>query len=166
MSNGFSLTQTYRIPSTGFQIEYDIQSLGLNGVIEPKDINFLWNHRFNRAENNLEDSRYNCNVRYYETSGDYDELAERSNDFEEETLGNPLKWVSFKQKFFTSAVIANSAFKSGYVTTIADLGDTTTVKNGIHAIGYSLHRISKWIWIQLLFRSKQLCCSEKSNSGI
>ena len=130
LSNGnFDIIQTYKIPKTGFEIAYDIKSVGLNNVLDPADIAFVWNHNVTRAENTLEDARYNCNVRYYQTDGESDELAQRSTDFEEETLNNPLKWVTFKQKFFTAGVIANTAFKSGYITTIADIADTTTVKN-------------------------------------
>ena len=128
-SDRFNLTQTYSIPSTGFQIGYKVHSAGLNNVIDPTDVNFLWNHGVTRAERNLEDARYNCNVRYYTSEGELGELSERSNDFEEETVSNQLKWISFKQKFFTTALIANSSFKSGYATTISDLGDTTSVKN-------------------------------------
>ena len=130
LSNGsFNLTQTYQIPTLGFVIGYDIKSTGLNNVLDPADIDFIWNHNVSRAESTLEDARYNCNVRYYQADGDYDELTQRSTDFEEETLSNPLKWVSFKQKFFSAAVIARTSFASGYVTAVADIADTTSVKN-------------------------------------
>ncbi|MEP5611544.1 MAG: YidC/Oxa1 family insertase periplasmic-domain containing protein, partial [Cyclobacteriaceae bacterium] len=130
LSNGnFNVTQTYKIPNSGFEIDYDIKSVGLNNILDPADVALLWNHSVTRAENTLEDARYNCNIRYYQTDGEFDDLAQRSTDFEEETLNNPLKWVSFKQKFFTIGLIANSAFKSGYITTIADVADTTSVKN-------------------------------------
>lgn len=130
ISNGnFSVVQTYKIPKSGFQISYDVKSTGLNNVIEPTDINLLWNYGMTRAENNLDDARINSNIRYLTADGDFDELSQRSNDFEEVTIPSQLKWISFKQKFFTSGLIANTAFKAGYATTIADLGDTTTVKN-------------------------------------
>lgn len=126
---GMNVVQTYRIPKSGFQIQYNIQSTGLNNVIDPSDINLLWNYGMRRAESNLEDARYNSNVRYLMSDGDYDETAQRSNEFEEITLPNQVKWITFKQKFFTSGLIANTSFKSAYATTIADIGDTTTVKN-------------------------------------
>ncbi|NQZ79303.1 MAG: membrane protein insertase YidC, partial [Ekhidna sp.] len=130
LSNGsFSILQEYIIPPTGFEVMYSISGQDLNTVLNPTDIAFVWNHAINRAENNLEDSRYNSNVRYYSASGENDELAERSTDFEEETLGEQIKWVSFKQKFFSAAIIPNSAFKSGYVSQTVDFSDTTSVKN-------------------------------------
>ena len=130
LSNGsFSISQTYLIPPTGFQVAYSIQSNGLNSVLNPTDINFNWTHAINRAERNLDDSRMNSNVRYYGADGEFDELAERSTEFEDETLGGQVKWVSFKQKFFTAAIIADNAFKSGYVSQTVDFADTSSVKN-------------------------------------
>lgn len=130
LSNGtFSIVQKYLLPAKGFEVAYSIESKNLNTVLNPTDVHYNWNHAINRAENNLEDGRYNSNVRYYLVNGDYDELAERSTEFEDETLGELVKWVSFKQKFFTAAIIANESFKSGYVSQTVDFGDTTTVKN-------------------------------------
>ncbi len=124
----FSLKQTYIMPPAGFQIGYRIEGSGLNTVLNPTDIVFNWNHGVNRVERNLDDSRLNSNVRYYLADGDVDELSERSNDYEEETLGSQIKWASFKQKFFTAAIIADASFKSGYINQKVDLADTSTVK--------------------------------------
>lgn len=130
ITNGsFSITQKYLIPPAGFELAYSIQTSGLNNILNPSDINFNWYHAINRAENNLDDSRLNSNVRYYGSDGEYDELSERSTEFEDETLGSQMKWVSFKQKFFTAGIIAKSAFKSGYVSQTVDFADTTSVKN-------------------------------------
>ncbi len=126
----FSLTQSYSLPPSGYQIGYDIKSVGLNNVINPNDINFLWNQGISRAEKNLEDARINSNIRYYTMEGEYDDLKERSNEFEEATIEAPLKWVSFKQKFFTSGFISQTGFKSAYVSAVADPGDSAIVKKG------------------------------------
>ncbi|MEO9484934.1 MAG: membrane protein insertase YidC [Ekhidna sp.] len=130
LSNGdFSITQQYLIPPTGFEVAYSIEAKGLNTILNPTDVNFNWYHAINRAENNLDDSRLNSNVRYYRADDEYDDLSQRSTEFEEETLGTQVKWVSFKQKFFSAAIIAKNAFKSGYVSQSVDFADTTSVKN-------------------------------------
>ncbi|SNS79423.1 YidC/Oxa1 family membrane protein insertase [Ekhidna lutea] len=125
----FSIIQKYLVPPKGFEIAYSIESKNLNTILNPTDVNFNWNHAINRAEAHLEDGRINSNVRYLLANGDYDELSERSTEFEDETLGSQVKWVSFKQKFFTAAIIAKNAFQSGYVNQTVDFGDTTSVKN-------------------------------------
>ncbi|WP_425391748.1 membrane protein insertase YidC [Ekhidna sp.] len=125
----FSIVQKYLLPPSGFQVAYSLESKNLNTVLNATDVQFNWNHAINRAEENLEDGRINSNVRYYLADGDYDELAERSTEFEDATLGSQVKWVSFKQKFFTAGIIAKEAFRSGYVSQTVDFGDTTSVKN-------------------------------------
>ncbi len=130
LSNGeFSIVQKYLIPPSGFEVAYSIESSGLNNILNPTDIGFNWNHSINRAERNLDDSRLNSNVRYYRSDDEYDDLSQRSTEFEDETLGTQVKWVSFKQKFFSAAIIANTSFKSGYVSQTVDFADTTSVKN-------------------------------------
>ena len=129
-SNGsVKIEHQYLIPKKGFAIKYNLKSDGLNTVLSPTDIAFQWNHSVNLAEKTLEDSRLNSNVRYYLANEEYDELGERSDEFEEATLATQVKWVSFKQKFFTSAVIADNAFESGYVNQKVNFADTSSVKD-------------------------------------
>lgn len=129
-TNGsIKIEQTYLIPKNGFSIEYDIKTEGLNGVLSPQDIDFQWTHAVNLAERTLKDSRENSNVRYLLSSGEYDELKERSNDYEEATLTSQVKWVSFKQKFFTAAVIADQSFGSGFVNQKVNFDDSSSVKD-------------------------------------
>ncbi|MEM0938274.1 MAG: membrane protein insertase YidC [Bacteroidota bacterium] len=130
LSNGdLQIQHDYVILPKGFEVAYQLKTSGLNSILKPTNASFQWNHAINLAEKTLEDSRLNANVRYYLSSDQYDQLTERSDEFEEETLGSPIKWVSFKQKFFTTAVIANTAFGSGYVNQKVDYADTTSVKD-------------------------------------
>ncbi|MEM8938819.1 MAG: membrane protein insertase YidC [Bacteroidota bacterium] len=130
LSNGdLQIQHNYVILPKGFEIIYQLKTSGLNSVLSPTDASFQWNHAINLAEKTLEDSRLNANIRYYLSSNNYDQLTERSDEFEEATLGSPIKWVSFKQKFFTTAVIANTAFSSGYVNQKVNDADTTSVKD-------------------------------------
>jgi len=128
-NSGVSITHKYLIPKKGFEVLYEIETKGLNTVLNPTDVSYQWTYSVNRAERTLDDSRNNSNVRYYLANDDYDELAERSTEFEEETLGSPVKWVSFKQKFFSAAVIANTSFSKGYVNQKVNFSDTSSVKD-------------------------------------
>lgn len=120
---------TYSIPSTGFLIGYDIETNGMKDLVSEK-VNFAWNQKYNRVELDIPDARSRSSVHYTTLAGEEDYLTERSMELEEETLGEPLKWMSFKQKFFTSAIIADDHFKSGYIATNVDEADTTVIKEG------------------------------------
>jgi len=129
LSNGsFSIRHIYNISKKGFQIGFKTQSDNLNSVLNPTAITYQWNHALNRAERTLEDSRRNANVRYYLANDEYDELPETSDDFEEETLGSQIHWVSFKQKFFSAAIISEKPFNSGYINQKVDFSDSSSIK--------------------------------------
>lgn len=128
-SEAFSITQQYSLPPSGFELGYTIKGQGINSILNPTDINFNWTHAISRVEKNLDDSRLNANIRYYLADGDFDELSQRSTEFEDETLSNQVSWVSFKQKFFSASIIANSPFQSGYINQKVDFSDTSSVKN-------------------------------------
>ena len=140
------IEHTYLIPQTGFSIEYELTTNGLNTILSPSDIDFQWIHSVNHVENTLDDSRLNTNVRYYLSNSESDELSQRSSDFEEATLDSPVKWVSFKQKFFTAAVIADRSFVSGYVnqrvnsddTAVKDMSMTMTIPYGDFINGFGM----------------------------
>ena len=124
----FSIQHVYSIPKEGFQIGLKIQSDNLNSILNPTAVIFEWNHAVNRAEKTLEDSRRNANVRYYLANDTYGELSETSEDFEEETLTSQINWVSFKQKFFSTAIIPEKPFQSGYINQKVDFSDSSSIK--------------------------------------
>lgn len=130
ISNGsISLEQRYTLAKSGFELGYNISSNGLSLLLGTKDVTLQWNHDVTRAEQNLKDARTKSNVRYYAASDGYNDLKETSTEYEEETIGQPIKWITFKQKFFTAGLIANTAFKSGYANQKVDFMDTSTVKS-------------------------------------
>ena len=87
----------------------------------------LWVDRMKHFENNIDGSRIRSSVKYYTLEDGFDDFAERTSDFEEENLSST-KWISFKQHFFTSAIIAENKFNSGYVSQDVDESDDQTVK--------------------------------------
>ncbi|MCP4460464.1 MAG: membrane protein insertase YidC [Cytophagales bacterium] len=119
----------YSIPKSGFQIGFDIETSGMKDLVSER-INYAWNQKYNRLELDIPDARNRSTVHYSTLSGDEDYLSQRNLELEEETLDEPIKWMSFKQKFFTSAIVADDSFRSGYVSTIVDESDTTVIKNG------------------------------------
>ena len=74
-------------------------------------------------------SRSDATVMWYTADGSSDELSERSTSLEQETAEEPIKWVNMKQKFFSQAIIADGAFRSGeFSTSVPNENDTTSVK--------------------------------------
>ncbi len=128
LSPGSFVKHTYSIPSSGYEIGYTLEVAGLTSLTGDA-LTFKWSDKVPVQEKDLTDSRRKTTVNYYTVKDGFDHLKEASNDAEIGALIDPIKWVSFKQKFFISAIIANSPFSGGEVTTSVPVADTTVVKN-------------------------------------
>jgi len=124
---GSFVRHSYTIPSSGYQIGYKLEAVGLTNLAGDL-LTFKWNNKISVKEKDLEDSRRKSTVNYFTPNDGFDYLSESSTDTEIEALVDPIKWASFKQKFFISAIIANRTFSGGEVTTSVPQ-DTAVVKN-------------------------------------
>jgi len=120
---------TYALPPTGFAVGMNIETKGLNDLVGDKVL-FNWTQKYNRVELDINDARSRSTVRYFAVSEESDYLSQSSTELEEEKIEEPVKWLSFKQKFFTSAIIADEQFKSAYIASRVDPNDTLTIKEG------------------------------------
>ncbi len=116
----------YAIPPSGYQIGYQIQTSGI--TLGGKNLTYRWHDAIPLQEKAIADSRTKTTINYYDVNGDFDNLSQTSNDLETETLATPLKWVSIRQKFFISAIIAKNSFSGGDVKIFANVNDPVTVK--------------------------------------
>jgi YidC/Oxa1 family membrane protein insertase len=126
--DGAELVQTYRVPENGYEIAYSISSKGFDKSLS-EQLTYQWNNTLRPREKDVADSRNNTTITYNE-GGKVDWLTERSTEPQKETFGSDLKWVSFKQKFFLTALISKNGFKGGEIETSMDEADTEVVKKG------------------------------------
>ena len=127
LAEGQSLSYEYVIPGKGYEIGFNMRQTGLGSMIE-KNIDFMWNQKMNRVEMDFKDARNRSTVKFHLKEDGVDDLSATSADKEEESFADAT-WVSFRQKFFTSAIIYEKGFASGNVTSSIDLADTTAVKD-------------------------------------
>lgn len=123
---GGYIKHTYSIPASGYQIGYTLQTSGV--TVQGKNLTYRWHDKIALQEKDINDSRNKTTVNYYDVNGDFDNLSQTSNDLETEALADPLKWVSIRQKFFISSIIASKTFAGGEVKTFANVNDTQVVK--------------------------------------
>lgn len=123
-----SIIYQYTIPGSGYEIGLSIRHQGLESLIG-KEIQFAWKQKMNRLEKDFKDARDRSTVKFHLEKGDVEELSPRSTEKEEDTFTEPVNWVSFRQKFFASAIISEKPFQKGYVSSNINYSDTTSVKN-------------------------------------
>lgn len=122
--------QQYSIPGAGHVIGYKLKMSGLDGIVDNEDVQINWVNRMKVYEDNLKASRAVTTINYHTAAEGMDDLSATSSDKEMEDVGAQVNWLSFHQKFFSSAIIAQNNFRSATVTTEYDEFDTTVVKTG------------------------------------
>jgi len=125
LSDGGQVSHVYSLPPSGYQILYALQ---VNGTPLNSDVVMDWHNELRLQEKDITLSRTNTTVNYFTADGDFDGLAERSNELEKEALDQPVKWVAVKQRFFISSIIAMESFSSAIVSAVAPLSDSSIVK--------------------------------------
>ena len=118
---------TYKIPKNGFVISNDIK---LDSRNKFKFLNFYWTNNIIHHEKNYEYEKTVTSIYYYNDENGYDYLSAASTNTEEIEIKEPLKWISNKQQFFSSAIINSKDFKNTSLKTIYN-EDTSYIKNSI-----------------------------------
>ncbi|MDB5274804.1 MAG: protein translocase subunit yidC [Chitinophagaceae bacterium] len=120
-SSGNKLTHTYTLPETGFALSYEVGGSALKtwfNIAAP--LEFTWNNSVDQVEYDVELSRAKTTVNYFTDEEGFDQLNETSKEKETEVIEKPVKWVSLKQKFFNTGIIAKHSFQK------AEVSDTPT----------------------------------------
>ncbi|MFY0599020.1 MAG: membrane protein insertase YidC [Cyclobacteriaceae bacterium] len=128
VASGQSITYEYVVSGSGYEIDMNVIQSGMNGVLDGS-ISFNWEQGMNRVEKDFKDARNRSTVKYRSTDGDVDELSASSTEKESEIIESKISWVSFRQKFFSSAIIASSPFESGSVSSVIDFSDSSAIKD-------------------------------------
>ena len=110
----------YTIRGNKYMIDFDVDFANMEGVIDAntKDMVISWNSRLLRQEKNLENERLNTTVHYRHSDGEVDNLKERKDD--SQNINTRLKWVSFKQQFFSATLIADEMFQNAELSKVGE----------------------------------------------
>jgi YidC/Oxa1 family membrane protein insertase len=104
----------YTIKGNEYMLDFDINFVGMNKNMEQSD-NFIglnWNTELLQTEKSTD--QFNGTTVYYKYYQDeVDFLSETKDD--NENLITRVKWIGFKQRFFTSTLIANDYFLNAQI---------------------------------------------------
>jgi YidC/Oxa1 family membrane protein insertase len=128
LNDGSSLIQRYAVPDKGYEIKYNLIAGGFERQLESENLSFTWNQLIRPTEKDITDTRNNTTINYYSPSDGFDYLAERSTSTEEEIFSSPIQWISIKQKYFISSIIAKNNFNNGQIEMATNVSDTSVVK--------------------------------------
>ena len=104
----------YTFSNDDYKFDYEINVVNMEPYLYPNRRNFtiLWNAKPKNVEKNYDYEKNITSIYYMDNSDEVDNLDERKPDKKEFT--SPLKWVSFKQPFFTTCLVTkDKPFTSG-----------------------------------------------------
>lgn len=108
--NNKHLDFVYTLKGNDFMIGYSIQAKGLQDIIAENttDFNLNWFLKAPRQEKSIENERNASTIYFKYAEDEVDYLSETSD--EKKPLDARVKWIAFKQQFFSTAIIAKEAF--------------------------------------------------------
>lgn len=120
-----SIQRTYTLSAESYLVGHQITTSG--NLLADQNITIHWEDELKKLEADIEESRRKSYINYYTVDDSYDYLGDGTST-EAEQVARPLKWISFKQRFFTAAIIAEQQFANGNLASETPT-DTATVKN-------------------------------------
>ena len=102
----------YTVPSDEYMLGFDIRTVGMKDIIATNAdyMSIDWGVDLMKQEKS--NDRFADESVYYRSLNDKDVDHLVVNKDSEQTITNKLKWVSFKQRFFCNAIIADNEFEN------------------------------------------------------
>jgi len=126
--SGRHLDYIYTLEGNSYNLKFDIQLQGLNNVIAANSsyLELDWHASILKQERTVNGERQYSSVYYSFADNEVNNLSETSD--EKESLNEKVKWVGFKQHFFSSVLIADKMFDPAVIEARTDLGSDTIVR--------------------------------------
>ena len=116
------LEYAYLIPGDNYMLGFDLKTVGLNGTLA-NNVNYMnldWKVDLLQHEKDV-DRFINTTVYYMSMNeNDVDRLNDRKHN--EETINSSINWVSFKERFFCNALVAEKGFNNAKIGVNTDSG--------------------------------------------
>lgn len=102
------LEYRYTLKGNDYRVGFDIISHNLNNVISDRNnLEFVWESKLRMKEKDGSVENKSTSV-YYLLKDEVEYLKENGVDDKKEENGVPIKWISYKQQFFSTALISNT----------------------------------------------------------
>ncbi|NJB70517.1 YidC/Oxa1 family membrane protein insertase [Saonia flava] len=129
------LEYRYEMKPDDYLVDFTIRSQGLNGVINAgQPVNLEWDVKGIRHNKSVQYENRYTRLTYNHDDGKISKLSEGSDDEETET---DVKWLSYRQHFFSSILATKTLFAS------ADLSSINLVEQEDKTLGFTKEYSSK-----------------------
>ncbi len=116
LENGGTIEHVYTLEPNSFLVKHKLNLYDLNKVLQP-NVNYAvlnWNVNTPHLERSVKEQRQNSTAIYKLKDEDVDKISYGKDD--EEVLETDVEWIAFKQKFFTTTLLAEKGFEKGKIS--------------------------------------------------
>ncbi|MCH1436887.1 MAG: membrane protein insertase YidC [Flavobacteriales bacterium] len=125
VQEGKYLEFVYSLAPNTYKVDYTINIIGLNDIIQPQNpIELDWSVKIPRQELNKDNESMNTSA-YYIIDGEVDDLSVTSDD--SERVLNP-DWIAFKSQYFSTVLTTKGLFKEILLSTEEHSGSENYLK--------------------------------------
>lgn len=113
VADGRYLDLTYTLQPNDYRVGFKVKGTNMNGLLSPstKALAFHWSQKIRQHEKGRKFEQRYIALNYRLESGSVEKLNPTGEDQQEEK--DPIKWICYKDMFFSSVLIAQDGFKSG-----------------------------------------------------
>ena len=108
---GGSLDITYELVPETYFVNMTVQAKDLDGFFPSttKSMNILWKEAMKQQEKGYDFENRYATITYRNTENDTEELSSMGGDEEEDEFDSRVKWISYKDQFFSQILIADNS---------------------------------------------------------
>ncbi|MBX3239295.1 MAG: membrane protein insertase YidC [Chitinophagaceae bacterium] len=111
-SAGSSITHSFTLKENDYMVDWVVDVAGVNNLFTQNSLNLTWQNQLWQHERDIVTEKRETQIGFW-IKDDYDYFTlgrSYSKQFE-----NPVKWLSIKQKFFNTTIVAPNGFSSGSI---------------------------------------------------
>ncbi len=123
-ADGKSITHQFIIKPNNYMIDWNIVFNGANQLLTGNALNLVWQVEAEKQQSDIKYERTQSKLCYVE-DGSYDYTTAATGATT--SFDKQVKWVSVKQQFFNSTLIAKNNFNGGDIGIVVVTDDTTDV---------------------------------------
>ena len=129
LPNGKKISQTYRLPESGFELSYSIDAKEISAELTGNEYFIHWKENVSQTEKDAQEER-KATINYLLTEDEeFDYLSENPSSVTNENLGQSIQWLSFKKKYFlTGLVPQGTLFTKANLTATPNPTDSVNIK--------------------------------------
>ena len=127
--NGSSFEVRYTLPEEGYMLDMKIYQNGMENILPRNtvDLDMYWSQMLRRQERGRMFEERNSALYYKFVGSDVERLCETKDEHESITTG--LKWIGFKNQFFSSVLIADRKLNGARLESTVLPEDNTYLKS-------------------------------------